>query len=213
MPSQEERIAALEKAAKWWRNPAWWAVLIAAAVAVNQIKPWEWVESAKPKPKPPPQLVKLIEPHAAAYAPYQWEADVRVINDTDRDIKVERVRAVFGKASYGRRCDKTGDATRILFPVTAPGQLRNVYVSLKRGEGALFKGGPNLSKAFGSTPCRLAVGRLKPVDHATFTALTDDGKQWNVTSKLVYAPRFRVAGASAGGGDPLCVLPFLLAIC
>jgi hypothetical protein len=52
-------------------------------------------------------------------------------------------------------------------------------------------------------PCRLAVAKLKLVDHATFTALTDDGKKWSVTTTLVYEPRFQVAGAGGGGGRHL----------
>jgi hypothetical protein len=204
-----ERVAALEKHAKWWRNPGWWAVIVAAVVAFNQITPWEWFEHPKPKPPPPPARVKLVEPHATAYAPYQWEADVRVINNTNRNIKVERVTAVFGKASYGRKCDKTGNATRILYPVPEPGQARNLYQPLQRGEGAPFRGGPNLDRAFGGKRCPLAVAKLSLPQHtATFTVLTDDGKTWSITTTLLYQPKFRVEGAGGGGLPCLPFLPF-----
>jgi hypothetical protein len=151
-------------------NPAWWAVLIPAAVGVNQTKPWEWFEGAKPKPRPPPQQVGLIEPHAAANAPYQWEADVRVINETNRDIKVERSGQCSDSRAMGASATN-GDAMRILFPVTAPGQLPNVYVSLKRGEGTLFKGWPESQQglrwyAMPTRRCKTQTGRSRDVHRA-----------------------------------------------
>jgi hypothetical protein len=190
-----------------WRDPAWWALILATAVAIYnvvwQTKAWKLVKPDKPKPPP---TVKLFEPHAAAYAPFQWEADVRVINKTNRNITVERVTAVFGKASYGRKCDRNGNATRILYPVPEPGLPRNAYQPLQRGAGAPFKGGPNLDKAFGGKPCPLAIAKLGTgLDRATFTVLTDDGKTWTTTIKLVYAPKLRVEGVGGGGG--LCILP------
>jgi hypothetical protein len=140
---------------------------VAAAVGINAIKPWEWFEHPKPKPRPPPSAVRLIEANVAAYAQYQWEADVRVVNETTRNIKVERVTVVFGKASYGERCDKNGNATRVLYPVLEPGRQANVFQPLQRGEGARFKGGQNIDRLFGGKRCPLAVAKLKsPQDRA-----------------------------------------------
>jgi hypothetical protein len=78
----EERLAALEAptaALKWWRNPVWLSLLVAVAVGVNQIKPWDWFGPAKPKPKPPLGVVRLTEPHAAAYASNQWEVQAPTV--------------------------------------------------------------------------------------------------------------------------------------
>ena len=56
----------------------WWGVIVAALIGVSslvwQIKPWEAFEGDEPG------TVKLIEGHAAAYAPKQWEANLRVVN-------------------------------------------------------------------------------------------------------------------------------------
>ena len=40
------------------------------------MKPWEWLEDEEPG------TVKLIKGHASAYAKYQWNADLRVVNET-----------------------------------------------------------------------------------------------------------------------------------
>ncbi len=185
---------------------------------VNQIKPWDWFEGAKPKPKSPPQVVKLTEPRAVAYAPLEWEAEVRVVNGTNHRIQVERVVAVFGKTSYGDKCDKRGDATQVLYPVVEPGRSANVFQPIQPGQGTRFKGGQNLDKKFRGASCRLAVARLtsaedrkidpsRPQDRATFRVLTNDGKTWTTTTALLYEPRLRVEG---GGGLP-CIpgLPLL----
>jgi hypothetical protein len=149
-PDLEARVGALEKHGAWFRNPAWWSLAVAVVLAINAIKPWDWFQGPKPKPMLPPGAIRLTEAHAAAYAPNQWEAQVRVINDTRRNVKVERVKVVFGNASYGARCNKVGNATRVLYPEAAPNQPHNAYQPLQRGEGAVFRGTPNLDRRFGA---------------------------------------------------------------
>jgi hypothetical protein len=181
---------------------------------------WKVIWPDHPPRKPPPR-VRLTEPHAAAFAPFQWEADVRVINETHREIKVERVTAVFGKASDHETCDKKGKAARSLYPEVEPGEPRNVYQPLQRGAGAKFRGGPSLDKAFGrahAKGCPLAVKQLSPTkerlpdtpqDRATFTVVTDDGRTWTSTTTLLYEPRLRVESGFSGGGGGICFLSIL----
>src|SRR4051812_7094214 len=105
MPSTEERLARLEakvEGARWWRNPAWWGVIVATVAivvtVVNLTKPWEWFREG------PPETVKLEDVHAAAFTKDQWSADLRVVNGTSSPITVERVLADFGGPSAGHGC-------------------------------------------------------------------------------------------------------------
>lgn len=107
-PSTEERLARLEsktEGGKWWRDPVWWGVISAAILGLSslawQIKPWEAFEGDEPG------TVRLTEGHAAAYARDQWNASLRILNETSRDIVVERVIATFGARSYPARLLKT----------------------------------------------------------------------------------------------------------
>jgi hypothetical protein len=203
----EERLARLESKIedrKWWRNPGWWGVILSAIVGVSgliwQIKPWEAFEDEAPG------TVKLIEGHAAAYAKDQWDADLRIVNETSRAIVIERVTATFGVRRHGQGC-RQGVSTRVLYPVS---QLRarsglNQFEELRPGEGAPFKGGPNIDAVFGAErPCPLPVAKLKsPRDRVTFTVFTDDGGELKITKRLFYEPRARVRGV---GGLP-CIPP------
>lgn len=200
-PSTEERLARLEskiEGGKWWRDPVWLGVISAAILGLSslawQIKPWEVLESDEPG------TVRLIEGHAAAYAKNQWNANLRVLNETSRDIVVERVIATFGARSYGLGCSK-----RVLYPVS---QIRahsghNGFERIRPGEGAPFSGDPNTDRVFGAKrPCPLPVARFhSPHDKVIFTVFTDDGSELKATKKLFYEPRARV-----GGGLP-CGLP------
>jgi hypothetical protein len=202
--SVEERLARLEskiEGAKWWRNPGWWGVILSAFVGLSglvwQIKPWEAFGDDEPG------KVELIEGHAAAYAKNQWDADLRIVNETSRAIVVERVIAIFGARTDGQGC-----STRVLYPVS---QLRarsglNRFERLSPGEGAPFKGGPNVDGLFGAKrPCPLPVENLRsPRDWVTFKVFTDDGSELKATKRLFYEPRARVTG---GGGLP-CLPPF-----
>lgn len=205
----EERLAWLEskiEGGRWWRNPGWWGVILSTLVGLSsliwQTQPWEAFEDDKPG------TVKLIEGHAAAYAKNQWDADLRVVNGTSRAIVVERVTATFGARRYGQGCRDNGVSTRVLYPVS---QLRarsglNRFERLRPGEGAPFKGGPNIDAVFGAEqPCPLPVAKLNsPRDRVTFTVFTDDGSELKTTQTLFYEPRARVRGV---GGLP-CVPPF-----
>lgn len=176
----------------------WWGVISAAILGLSslvwQIKPWEAFEGAEPG------TVRLIEGHAAAYASNQWNAYLRVLNETSRDIVVERVTATFGARGYGPGCSK-----RVLYPVS---QIRtrsglNRFERIRPGEGAPFSGDPNTDRVFGAKrPCPLPVAKLhSPHDKAIFTVFTDDGSELNATKKLFYEPHARV-----GGGLP-CGFP------
>ncbi len=179
----------------------WWGVIVAALIGVSslvwQIKPWEAFEDDEPG------TVKLIEGHAAAFAKYQWDANLRVVNETSRAVKVERVLATFGAA----RSNGQGCSTRVLYPVS---QIRvrsglNRFERIGPGEGAPFEGGPNIDGVFGARrPCPLPVAKLRsPRDRVTFAVFTDDGSELKVTRRLFYQPRARVPE----GGLP-CFPPF-----
>lgn len=201
----EERLVRLEReieGRKWFRNPGWWGVIISTFVLisglVSQIEPWEWFEDDEPG------TVKLIEGHAAAFAKNQWDADLRVVNETSRPIVVERVTAIFGARSSGQGCSK-----RVLYPVS---QLRvhsglNPFERIRPGEGAPFTGGPNIDGVFGAKrPCPLPVAKLRsPHDKVTFTVFTGDGNELKATKTLFYEPRARVRG---GGLYCFGLLPF-----
>ncbi|HEX5375632.1 MAG TPA: hypothetical protein VFW48_05695 [Solirubrobacterales bacterium] len=207
----EERLSRLESkidGRKWWRNPGWWGVILSTVVGLSglvwQIKPWEAFEDDKPG------TVKLIEAHAAAFAKNQWDADLRVVNGTSRAIVVERVTATFGVRNQGQGCQHNGVSTRVLYPVS---QLRaraglNRFERIRPGEGAPFKGGPNIDGVFGAERlCPLPVAKLKsPHDKVTFTVFTDNGSELKTTKRLFFEPRARVRG---GGGLPCFLLiPF-----
>lgn len=203
LPSTEERLARLEseiERGKWWRDPVWWGVISAAIIGLSslvwQIKPWEAFEPDEPG------AVKLTEGHAAAYAPNQWNANLRVLNETSRDIVVERVTATFGVRNDGPGCSK-----RVLYPVS---QIRarsglNRFERIRPGEGAPFSGDPNTDRVFGAKrSCPLPVAKLhSPHDKVVFTVFTDDGSELKATKKLFYEPRARVPA-----GLP-CFLPIL----
>lgn len=203
--SPEERLARLEskiEGQKWWRDPVWWGVIVAALIGVSslvwQIKPWEAFEDDEPG------TVKLIEGHAAAYAKNQWNASLRVLNKTSRAIVVERVTATFGVRSYGPGCSK-----RVLYPVS---QIRarsglNSFERIRPGGGAPFTGDPNTDRLFGAQrPCPLPVAKLhSPHDKVTFTVFTDDGSELKATKKLFYEPRARIGGSLPCG---LPIFPF-----
>jgi hypothetical protein len=209
-----ERVAALEariEHLRWWRNPGWWAVIVSTVVCVftivSQTKAWKVFEHHKPGPRP---TVKLIDDHADVYAKNQWSASVRVLNETPRDIVVERVVAVFGRSRDGASCGRTGNATQVLYPVAElrTGRPVNAFQQIRPGGGAPFAGGPNLNVVFAGKPCPLALAKLhSPQDRVTYTVFTDSGSQWKLTSTLFYQPRARVEG-SGGGGLCLLFLPF-----
>ena len=119
-PSVQERLAALEAKVgdlRWWKNPGWWAVifttLLGVTALVRETKPWELFQGDKPKP---PKTVHLTEAHAAAYAPDQWNANLRVVNGTSGDVQFKRVPATFGNPRPGERCK-----TRDCYPRPLPG--------------------------------------------------------------------------------------------
>src|SRR4051812_9045695 len=151
--SIEERLARLEARvddAKWWRNPGWWGVILSALVGISglawQMKPWRLFEHDQPIKRV--GTVKLIDAHASAFAKNQWDADLRVVNRTSRDIVVERVIAVFGARRNGTSCRGNGNATRVLYPVSQlrAGSTRDIFQRIHPAEGAPFKGGPNLDR-------------------------------------------------------------------
>jgi hypothetical protein len=210
--SLDGRLARLEatiEGRKWWRNPGWWGVILSAFVGISslawQVKPWEAFESDEPG------TVKLIEGHASAYARYQWDADLRVVNETSEDIVVERVTAIFGARRYGQDCRGSGTSTRLLYPVS---QIRahsglNRFERIRPGEGAPFQGNPNIDGVFGAkSPCPLPVAKLhSPHDKVTFTVFITDGSELKLRRSLFFEPRARVP---EGGGLPcgLGILPF-----
>lgn len=175
---------------------------------VSETKPWEWFQGEDP-PVRRVGTVKLIDGHASAYAKNEWDADLRVLNGTSRDIVVERVTAVFGARRYGGSCRSGGRATRVLYPVSQlrARSARNLFQRIHAGEGAPFKGGPNVDRVF-DRPCPLSVAKLRsPRDTVTFTVFTDDGAEWRTKKWLFYQPRARVGG---GVGLPcgIGILPF-----
>jgi hypothetical protein len=155
--------------------------------------------------------VKLIEGHASAFAKNEWDADLRVVNRTSRDIVVERVVAIFGARRYGQSCRDGGKATRVLYPESQlrAGSRRDLFERVHAGEGAPFKGGPNIDRLFGAKrPCPLPVAKFRRrKNRVTFIVFTDDGAEWRTKVKLFYEPRARVSGG--GGGLPCGLPPFL----
>jgi hypothetical protein len=209
--TNEERLAWLEakiEHGKWWRNPGWWGVILSAVVGLStlawQTQPWELFQDDEPAKRV--GTVKLIDGHASAFAKNEWDADLRVVNRTSRDVVVERVTATFGARTYGQSCRYKGRSTRVLYPVSQlrAGSNRNLFQRIHPGEGAPFKGGPNVDRFFGRQRlCPLPVGRLRsPHDKVTFVVFTSDGAEWKATTRLFYEPRARV-----GGG--VCFPPFL----
>lgn len=145
--SVEERLAWLEARAehvKWWRTPGWWGVILSAVVGLSglvwQTQPWELFQDDAPPKRV--GTVKLIEGHASAFAKNEWDADLRVVNETSRDIVVERVFAIFGARRYGQSCRRGGKATRVLYPESQlrSGSARDLFQRVHPGEGAPFKG-------------------------------------------------------------------------
>lgn len=206
--SVKERLARLEARVEhtmWWRNPGWWGVILSPVSSLAwQIKPWEVFHDD------PPATVKLIDGHASAFAKNEWNAELRVVNGTSRDVVVERVAATFGASTESRGC-REGRAVRELYPVE---QLRSEsptksFQRIHPEEGAPFTGGPNIDRVFGARrPSPLAVGTLRSEDTVTFTVFTSDGKEWKSRQRLFYEPRARV-----GGGGAPCVPPLLFLIC
>ena len=197
---------------KWWRNPGWWGVILSAFIGLSglawQTTPWELFQAAEPVVKRVGS-VKLIDGHASAFAKNEWDADLRVINGTSRDIVVERVTAIFGARSYGQSCRHEGNATRVLYPVSQlrARSMRDVFQRIHPGEGAPFKGGPNIDRVFGGKrPCPLSVAKLRsPRDTVTFIAFTSDGTEAKIKQELFYESRARVGG----GGLPCGLPPFI----
>jgi hypothetical protein len=180
----------------------WLGVISAAVLGLSslawQIKPWEAFKGNKP------DSVRLTEGHAAAYARNQWNANLRILNETSRDIVVERVTATFGTRSYGPGCSK-----RVLYPVS---QIRahsglNLFERIRPGEGAPFSGDPNTDLVFGAKrACPLPVAKLhSPHDKVIFTVFMDDGGELKATKKLFFEPRARVRGGLPCG---LPIFPF-----
>lgn len=195
----------------WWRNPGWWGVILSALVGLSglvwQMKPWELFQGDEPAKRL--GKVELVEGHASAFAKNEWDADLRVVNRTSRDVVVERVTAIFGARRYGQSCRHKGKATRVLYPVAQlrARSARNVFQRIRPGEGAPFKGGPNIDRVFGGSPrCPLPVAQLRtPRDEVMFVVFTSDGVEWKTTETLFYEPRARV-----GGGGLPCGIPPLL---
>jgi hypothetical protein len=121
-----------------------------------------------------------------------------------RAIVVERVVAVFGKASYGRSCNNNGNATQRNATVVSRvrgthGHPHNTFQQIAPGGGAPFEGSANLDVVFAGKRCPLAVAKLhSPQDRVTYTVFTDDGSQWRLTSTLFYQPRAQIEGGGAG---------------
>lgn len=202
----ERRLLAVEAKvtrAKGWKDPLWWGVIVTGLIGVTslawQTKPWELFQGEKPK------TVHLIDAHASAFAPNEWNADLRVVNGTSRDIVVERVTATFGRPRPGQSCH-TGTTTRVLYPVS---QLRahsnlNLFQRIHPGEGAPFTGSPNIDRVFEpNQECPLSVAKLSSRhDTATFVVFMNSGARLRATAPLFYEPRARVGG----GGFPPCVV-------
>lgn len=184
-------------------------MILSAVVGLSglvwQTQPWELFQDDAPPKRV--GTVKLIEGHASAFAKNEWDADLRVVNETSRDIVVERVFAIFGARRYGQSCRRGGKATRVLYPESQlrSGSARDLFQRVHPGEGAPFKGSLNIDRVFGGKrPCPLPVAKLRSWrNKVTFIVFANDGSEWTTKEKLFYEPRARIRG---GGGLP-CIPP------